>query len=46
MRDTQMNMIALNALKIRFKHGFVSTYKNQVTKETVRENYIKKLLQW
>lgn len=45
MKDAQMNLNALNALKIRFKHGFISTFRNRPTKETIRENYIKKLLQ-
>jgi hypothetical protein len=44
MQDAQQINMALNALKIRFKYGFRSLSKVRVTKESIRENYIMKLL--
>lgn len=44
MQDAQKIINALNELKIRFKHGFKSLSKVNITKESVRENYIMKLL--
>jgi hypothetical protein len=41
----RMEIMALSALKIRFKHGFTTTPLKVATRDMIRENYIKRLLQ-